>query len=149
MRCGPICWPAPDHPRRGRTLHGGAVRFDAVQHLFRVSCGLESMALGEPQILGQITHAYEQAHEYGAAGTMLSLLFRAAIFAAQRARSETAIGSGAASVSSLGIAKAESARGIAGRARDPGDRRGRNGTDGRQGAGAARRPAGDDHQPDV
>jgi glutamyl-tRNA reductase len=80
---------------------------DAVQHLFRVSCGLESMALGEPQILGQVTHAYEQAHEYGAAGTMLSLMFRAAIFAAKRARSETAISSGAASVSSLGIAKAE------------------------------------------
>jgi glutamyl-tRNA reductase len=85
--------------------------FDAVQHVFRVSCGLESMALGEPQILGQITRAYEQAHEHGAAGTMLSLLFRAAIFAAKRARSETAIGSGAASVSSLGIAKAESALG--------------------------------------
>jgi glutamyl-tRNA reductase len=85
--------------------------FDAVQHVFRVGCGLESMALGEPQILGQITHAYEPAHEYGAAGAMLSLLFRAAIFAAKRARSETAIGSGAASVSSLGIAKAESAQG--------------------------------------
>jgi glutamyl-tRNA reductase len=85
--------------------------FDAVQHVFRVSCGLESMALGEPQILGQITRAYEQAHETGAAGTMLSLLFRAAIFAAKRARSETAIGSGAASVSSLGIAKAEKAQG--------------------------------------
>jgi glutamyl-tRNA reductase len=91
--------------------------FDAVQHVFRVGCGLESMALGEPQILGQITNAYEQAHETGAAGSMLSLLFRAAIFAAKRARSETAIGSGAASVSSLGIAEAERAQGsLAGRA---------------------------------
>ncbi len=85
--------------------------WDAVHHLFRVSCGLESMALGEPQILGQITRAYEQAHEHHTAGPMLSLMFRSAIFAAKRARTETAIGAGAASVSSLGIARAEERRG--------------------------------------
>jgi glutamyl-tRNA reductase len=84
---------------------------DAARHLFRVSCGLESMALGESQILGQITHAYEQAHDHHASGAMLSLLFRAAISAAKRARTETGFGAGAASVSSLGISRAETARG--------------------------------------
>lgn len=80
---------------------------DAVRHLVRVSCGLESMALGEPQILGQVTQAYSQAHDHNAIGAALSLLFRAAIHAAKRARTETAIGNGSASVSSLGITHAE------------------------------------------
>ncbi|HML23424.1 MAG TPA: hypothetical protein PKD09_17345, partial [Aggregatilinea sp.] len=84
---------------------------NASRHLFRVSCGLESMALGEPQILGQVTRAYEQAHAHGAAGVAASMLFRAAIHAAKRARTETAISSGGASVSSLGIARAEQALG--------------------------------------
>lgn len=84
---------------------------EAARHLIRVSCGLESMALGEPQILGQVTHAYEQAHEYGAAGALLSLLFRTAIHAAKRARTETTIGFGSVSVSSLGVARAEAAFG--------------------------------------
>jgi glutamyl-tRNA reductase len=80
---------------------------DVAGHLFRVSCGLESMALGEPQILGQVTQAYEQAQARAAVGTALSLLFRAAIHAAKRVHTETAIGHGATSVGSLGIAKAE------------------------------------------
>ncbi|NDJ76117.1 MAG: glutamyl-tRNA reductase [Chloroflexi bacterium] len=85
--------------------------FDAVEHLFRVSCGLESMALGEPQIVGQVASAHELAHDNHTMGTALSLLFRSAIHAAKRARTETAIGSGSASVSSLGITRAEAAHG--------------------------------------
>lgn len=81
----------------------------AARHLFRVCCGLESMALGEPQILGQVTRAFEQAQAQGAAGPSLSHLFRAAIHAAKRARSETGISHGAASISSLGIRRAEQA----------------------------------------
>jgi glutamyl-tRNA reductase len=84
---------------------------DAAGHLFRVSCGLESMALGEPQILGQVAHAHELAHNHNTMGSALSLLFRAALHAAKRSRTETAIGNGAASVSSLGLAKAEETRG--------------------------------------
>ena len=80
---------------------------EVARHLFRVACGLDSMALGEPQILGQVTRAYEQAETHGAAGAALSLLFRAAIHAAKRARTQTAIGKGAASVGSLAIARAE------------------------------------------
>ena len=84
---------------------------DAIDHLYRVSCGLESMALGEPQILGQVTHAFELAHEHDATGHALSLLFRSAIHAAKRARTETEIGGGSASVSSLGITRAEAVSG--------------------------------------
>lgn len=83
----------------------------AARHLFRVGCGLESMALGEPQILGQVTRAYEQALACQAVDAELSLLFRAAIHAAKRARAETAIGAGAASVSSLAITRAEQVSG--------------------------------------
>ncbi len=74
---------------------------EAVQHLFRVAAGLDSMVLGEPQILGQITDAFEAALSQGAAGTVLSALFRAAIHAGKRVRTETAIGVNPASVSSV------------------------------------------------
>ena len=87
---------------------------EVARHLFRVASGLDSMALGEPQILGQVTRAYEQAEAQGAAGAALSMLFRAAIHAAKRARTQTAIGKGAASVGSLAIARAEEVLGALG-----------------------------------
>ena len=74
---------------------------EAIHHLFRVASGLDSMVLGEPQILGQITDAYEAALSQGAAGTVLSALFRAAIHAGKRARTETRIGINPASISSV------------------------------------------------
>ncbi|GAB4410667.1 MAG: glutamyl-tRNA reductase [Anaerolineae bacterium] len=74
---------------------------EAVSHLFRVAAGLDSMILGEPQILGQITQAYEAALAQGTAGTVLSALFRAAIHTGKRVRTETAIGMNPASVSSV------------------------------------------------
>ena len=70
---------------------------DAVQHLMQVACGLDSLVLGEPQILGQVTDAYEAALSQRAAGTVLSALFRAAIHTGKRARTETTIGVNAAS----------------------------------------------------
>lgn len=73
----------------------------AVRHLMRVAGGLDSMVLGEPQILGQITDAYEAALAQQAAGTVLSALFRAAIHAGKRARTETAISVNPASISSV------------------------------------------------
>jgi glutamyl-tRNA reductase len=73
----------------------------AVRHLLRVASGLDSMVLGEPQILGQITEAYEAALSQGATGTVLSALLRAAIHTGKRARTETAIGVNPASVSSV------------------------------------------------
>ncbi len=74
---------------------------EAVCHLMRVASGLDSMVLGEPQILGQITAAYEAALSQQAAGTVLSALFRAAIHTGKRARTETTIGVNSASVSSV------------------------------------------------
>jgi glutamyl-tRNA reductase len=85
--------------------------FEAAEHLLRLGCGLESMALGEPQIVGQVAEAHQLALDHNTMGAALSLLFRAALHAAKRSRTETAIGNGSASISSLGIACAEEARG--------------------------------------
>ena len=80
----------------------------AVRHMMRVSAGLDSMVLGEPQILGQITEAYEAALSQGAAGTVLSALCRAAIHTGKRARTETTISVNPSSVSSVAAGAAQS-----------------------------------------
>ncbi len=72
-----------------------------VNHLYRVTTGLDSLVLGEPQILGQVTRSLELALGVGACGAVLSRLFRSAIHAGKRARTETAISRNPASVSSL------------------------------------------------
>ncbi|MHB1131434.1 MAG: glutamyl-tRNA reductase [Chloroflexota bacterium] len=72
---------------------------EAIRHLFAVACGLDSMIVGEPQVLGQVVAAYEQALAAGAAGSVLSALFRQAITTGKRARTETGISRNAASVS--------------------------------------------------
>ncbi|HET6823980.1 MAG TPA: hypothetical protein VFH34_15120, partial [Anaerolineales bacterium] len=64
---------------------------EAARHLFDVAAGLDSLVIGEPQILGQITRALELARGQGAAGPTLNRLFQAAIHAGKRARTETAI----------------------------------------------------------
>ena len=88
----------------------------AVDHLFRVASGLDSMVLGEPQILGQITDAFEAAQAQRAVGTVLSALFRAAIHTGKRARTETAISVNASSVSSVAASMASDLLGgLAGR----------------------------------
>lgn len=74
---------------------------DAVAHLFRVSAGLDSMVLGETQILGQVTSSYDLWREYGAMGTVIAALFRAAIHAGKRAHTETGISRNPGSVSSV------------------------------------------------
>jgi len=80
---------------------------DAIQHLLNVSAGLDSLVLGEPQILGQVTRALELARGVGAAGATLNRIFQAAIHAGKRARTETAIARNPASVSSLAASVAE------------------------------------------
>jgi glutamyl-tRNA reductase len=72
---------------------------DAVDHLFRVTCGLDSMILGETQILGQVKSAFLQAQQQGATGTIFNRLFKQAVTFAKRAHSETSIGENAVSVS--------------------------------------------------
>jgi glutamyl-tRNA reductase len=75
----------------------------AALHLFRVAAGLDSMVPGEGEILGQV----RSAHEIGAAGPLLDRLFRDALHAGKKARTETAIGESPASVSSAAAALAE------------------------------------------
>lgn len=86
---------------------------DAAHHLMRVACGLDSQILGEPQILGQVTRAFEQARGAGATSAVLSALFRRAIRAGKRARAETAISRATTSVSHAAIDLALSAHGSA------------------------------------
>ncbi|MFD1736005.1 glutamyl-tRNA reductase [Bacillus salitolerans] len=71
----------------------------AVEHLFRVSCGLNSMILGETQILGQVRTSFGLSQEEQTVGTVFNQLFKQAITLAKRAHSETEIGSNAVSVS--------------------------------------------------
>ncbi|MEH7375638.1 MULTISPECIES: glutamyl-tRNA reductase [Bacillaceae] len=71
----------------------------AVDHLFNVTCGLNSMVLGETQILGQVRTSFMLAQEVGTTGTVFNHLFKQAITVAKRAHSETDIGANAVSVS--------------------------------------------------
>jgi glutamyl-tRNA reductase len=74
-----------------------------VSHLYSVACGLYSLVPGESQIQGQVVEALEIAQSCGCAGPITSALFRGAIVAGKRARSETAIGHNAASVSFVAV----------------------------------------------
>ncbi|MDO8752273.1 MAG: glutamyl-tRNA reductase, partial [Anaerolineales bacterium] len=74
---------------------------ETVHHLFNVAAGLDSLVIGEPQILGQVVHAFELARGIGASGPLLSRLLQSAIHAGKRARTETGISRNPASVSSL------------------------------------------------
>src|SRR5437867_1067424 len=75
----------------------------AVRHAFRVAASLDSMVLGEPQILGQVKEAYQVAEKAGALGSVLNALRNRSIAAAKRARTETGIGENAVSVSYVAV----------------------------------------------
>lgn len=80
----------------------------AVRHLFRVAGGLDSMVLGEGQILSQVKEAFQEAQHAGTAGPVLHALFRQAITCGKRVRTETGIGQGAVSVSQEAVKLARS-----------------------------------------
>src|SRR5262249_11034683 len=71
---------------------------DAVRHLFRVAGGLDSLVVGEPQILGQVKEAHTLASEARTVGPVLNRMFHASFGVGKRVRTETALGSGAVSV---------------------------------------------------
>ncbi len=81
---------------------------DAVRHLLRVSAGLESLVLGEGQILAQVKTTHKLAQKYKGLGRLLDRLFKQAITAGKRVRSETNIGTGAVSISSAAVELAQS-----------------------------------------
>ena len=87
----------------GRILCG----IDAVHHLFRVSCGLESMIVGEDQILGQVKKSIFDSKKAGTADELLNFVFERAIKVGKRARAETRINEGSVSIGSAAVELAE------------------------------------------
>ena len=103
-------------PRMLRFLFGEAVEpqkwdgysyvyhdHQAVNHLFKVAASLDSLVVGEAQILGQIKEAYRFASQYGCTGPLLNKLLHKSFSVAKRVRSETGIGSAAVSISSAAV----------------------------------------------
>ncbi|HEY9697173.1 MAG TPA: glutamyl-tRNA reductase [Trichocoleus sp.] len=80
---------------------------DAVMHLMRVSAGLDSLVLGEGQILSQVKHTHKVGQQYNGIGRILNRLFNQAITAGKRVRTETSIGTGAVSISSAAVELAQ------------------------------------------
>ncbi len=101
------------HPQDGRNplaLHDYLYRHrddEAVRHLFRVATGLDSLVLGEPQILGQVKQAWAAARTAGTLGSRLDRLFQHAFVTAKRARTDTRIGANPVSVASAAVRMAE------------------------------------------
>ena len=79
---------------------------EAAQHLFKVAAGLDSMVVGEPQILGQVKDAFQTASERRRTGPVLSKLFTWSFNVGKRVRTETALGEGAVSISFAAVALA-------------------------------------------
>jgi glutamyl-tRNA reductase len=76
---------------------------EAIRHLFRVASSLDSMVVGEPQILGQVKESYTAARSVGAVGGNLERLLQGAFAAAKKVRSETQIGSSSVSIASVAV----------------------------------------------
>lgn len=97
----------PETMLAGRNLNVDTVRphlylleeSEAIRHLFRVAASLDSMIVGEPQILGQLKQAYAQARDHGSIGSVLDSVLTRAFNVAKRIRTETEIGQNAVSVS--------------------------------------------------
>jgi glutamyl-tRNA reductase len=79
---------------------------EAIRHLFRVAAGLDSMVVGEPQILGQVKNAFQIASDRRCTGPMLSKLFHWSFVVGKRVRTETGLGEGAVSISYAAVALA-------------------------------------------
>ncbi len=101
--------------RAGKNLSEGQLQadyetfegFEAIRHLFSVACGIDSLMLGDIQILGQVKEAYNTGVEFGTVGTIVHHAAQAAFKAGKRAKSETKISEGAISVSYAAVELAE------------------------------------------
>jgi glutamyl-tRNA reductase len=80
---------------------------DAIMHLMRVSAGLDSLVLGEGQILAQVKHMHKLGQQHNSVGQLLNKLLKQAITAGKRVRTETSIGTGAVSISSAAVELAQ------------------------------------------
>jgi len=99
------------HGLSSRSIHHCLYRHEdtaAIGHVFAVASGLDSLILGEPQILGQMKDAYRAAQQQGATGPFLNRLFQAAFAAAKRVRTETQVGANSVSVASAAVGLARS-----------------------------------------
>lgn len=76
---------------------------DAVRHLFHVSASLDSMVLGEPQIVSQVKEAYTKAQQFSSAGPLTHALFQRALQVSKRIRSETSLATGRVSIASVAV----------------------------------------------
>ncbi len=79
----------------------------AVEHLFRVAAGLDSMVVGEQEILSQVKNAYLAAQAAGSTGKLLNVFFQRSLYVGKRVRTETGLSTGAASVGSLAVSMAQ------------------------------------------
>jgi len=96
-----IEWLSQFHGLRSADIHAHLYSHnheDAIRHALQVACGLDSLVLGEPQILGQMKQAYAQANEQGTMGSLLGKLFQHAFSVAKQVRTDTEIGSSPVSV---------------------------------------------------
>lgn len=103
-------WMAQFHQLESSSLQPHVYRYqqnEAVRHAFRVASGLDSMVLGEPQILGQMKDAVRAANEAGALGTLLHQLFQRTFSVAKEVRSQTAIGANSVSMAAAAVRLAE------------------------------------------
>lgn len=98
------------HKLQPETVNGSLYRHvdrDAVRHIYRVASGLDSMMLGEAEILGQVRTAYSNAYKLGSTGRILNRLFQSAIEVGKRVRTDTGIGVLPMSVAFAGVKLAE------------------------------------------
>ncbi len=80
---------------------------DTVRHLFRVAAGLESLVVGETEVLGQVKNAYQFAHQRGTTGKITNVLFQRALFVGKTVRMKTGISEGSSSVGAVAVQLAE------------------------------------------
>jgi glutamyl-tRNA reductase len=80
---------------------------DVVRHLFSVASGLDSMVVGESEVLGQVRAAYETAVSAGTTGKLTNVLFQRTLFVGKKVRTDTGISKGATSVASVGVGLAQ------------------------------------------